>query len=61
MKKTYQQPETLAISVELESMIAQSPVEKGFSLSGAHSTNATSGNLGRERGTSTQDDIDELW
>ena len=49
MKKTYQHTQADVISVAMTEMIALSQVENGQDLSGAPTTDATSGNLSRRR------------
>ena len=62
MKKTYQKPETMTVTVKSETLLTLSDPEKGFSLTGAPETDATSGNLGKIRGSrTTDDDFDDLW
>ena len=61
MKKTYQKPETAIVTINSERLLELSSPEKGFSLTSAPETDATSGNLGRVRGSRTTDDFDDLW
>lgn len=49
MKKIYQMPEVDVLDVMTEDMIAASPVEDGFETTEAPSTEATSGNLSRQK------------
>ena len=53
MKKTYMQPMTDVVSVELTQLMAGSPVENGFDMGEAPETDADSGNLSL--------DFDDLW
>lgn len=52
MKKIYQTPATITTVVELQQMIAASPLgnpEDGFTMTVAPETEATSGNMSRRR------------
>lgn len=50
MKKIYQMPEVDILDIMTEEMIATSPaVEDGFKTNEAPSSNATSGNLSRQK------------
>ena len=61
MKKTYQKPETMTVKVQPQALLSVSQPEAGFNLNDLGTTNATSGNLGKERGSRTADDFDDLW
>ena len=53
MKKTYMQPRTDVVNVELTQLMVGSLVENGFDMGDAPETEADSGNLSL--------DFDDLW
>jgi|GEM_PF-2933876 len=67
MKKTYQQPTTLVAVIEMQQIIAASPlgpVEEGHNQNEVPTTDATSGNLSRRRRSVWDDEEEEengLW
>ena len=64
MKKIYQKPEMTVTKVLNTEIICLSDPEKGFNSSNAPKTNATSGNLGKDRGDyEVEDDFNfgDLW